>query len=656
MELSKKEFLSLTEDQVRDWYGQNKEVLETIEWVLDEDLNGFRKESGLNRLAFFRIRVKEFNSLWNKVQKYQMKEKLDETLNAKKIKGKIRIQDVVDDLIGARLVFYFEPDLQWALKYFFTWAYNVEQVEIYEFNTDSPSSIAQGLKDMASYFYKDTESKQKQSGYESVHLTIRYRPEMKVGELRKFESLSRKDHKERPRLSEEKIHLLKDFPIEMQVRTVLQHAWAQVEHRLNYNLQKRNQDRKILSNVDPLIQDDFRAYKHLLKAGEEQQNIIWQRHWDRSTEEHLSKESAESGDQFQFFENDIQSKLQDIHDALFDERKRKTQQNIFKEFLKLVNKLTKKYHLDFYSAEVPDLSEEWGRKRAIHLLLGFFAIVGDDSVQDMVNTIFKEKKILSNRTPDLIVNVTSLYEQIKTGDRHFRYIDVDRQDYRFCDPLVHYRAAGLHYVGGSPRRAIGLMEDALHDRETLCIELPEQARLSSSVTNGMHILRRCAEYYWTAYNQDDRTSRDDLEEAYQYIILAGESDDGPLDKERNKIEKRKILSHRVTFLFYKHVLDAPRQSVDDFRQELQNLKSSVHRLLNEEILLQKDAGVIGLQALALYLAYKDEATLGDNTDVTIKTLLDEARIRVSQDSRASFHRRVVDEISAAIYGLLSHEG
>jgi len=97
----------------------------------------------------------------------------------------------INDLAGVRIIAYFPSDVD-----------NIVPLIEKEFNIDSKHSMDKRLSSDPSIF-----------GYASVHFVVEFRPEMiKLPEYAPFDKMK----------------------CEIQVRTILQHAWAEIEHDIVY--------------------------------------------------------------------------------------------------------------------------------------------------------------------------------------------------------------------------------------------------------------------------------------------------------------------------------------------------------------------------------------------------------------------------------------
>ena len=60
-----------------DWYRSHKRILNTIAATLEQDLAGFKNQSGSNRLVFYSVRVKEEGSYIDKITSLREKSRVE---------------------------------------------------------------------------------------------------------------------------------------------------------------------------------------------------------------------------------------------------------------------------------------------------------------------------------------------------------------------------------------------------------------------------------------------------------------------------------------------------------------------------------------------------------------------------------------------------
>lgn len=180
-------------------------------------------------------RVKSFDSVYNKIF-FRSNEK---TNGANLYRDAIdephfhyhRIFEVIKDLAGVRVVLLFESDLRKIRNIFAKIAHDGEigstdlilkDEKFYEKSMDDPDQTV------------PPELKEKKWGYRSLHLTVK--PGLDRLKLAEFRNL-------------------RDVQCEVQFRTVLAHAWADVNHDLEYK--NREVYREIFPEKQDFLKDDF---------------------------------------------------------------------------------------------------------------------------------------------------------------------------------------------------------------------------------------------------------------------------------------------------------------------------------------------------------------------------------------------------------------
>jgi ppGpp synthetase/RelA/SpoT-type nucleotidyltranferase len=586
------DFKKLDSNSITKWYKENEKILIKINSLINVELNAFCEQTAKNRVVFFATRIKKLPSLIDKIELFN--EEKERSL-AKQVKDrkldpeKFEIQDIINDMVGARIVFYFEPDLPSSLIYFLTYpVFNVIDVKVYGFlsvKAKHPFDISSRLVEIAKLYNPKLDKSNKPSGYESLHVLIKYNENHLKQKIKMLKKL---------KINESDIKKMCDFPIEIQIRSLMQHGWAQIEHTYNYSEKKKVVKDKHKINIR---KDDFIVNKFLSIGVEQHQNQIWAQHWNRNEDEgKLSREATTYGDRFIFFNKQEKEQLEEYQESIVSSI-RHLHLDQLKKLKSLIRKFESKYHL--LGDEIPVEREKWGQRRAFVLLLGYIGLFNekkqnDKHINDLLS-LFSLK--MSN---DLKINLIALYEYVRKVDILNREDkEHDKKIIYFYDALVSYRAAGVHYITGNSRRALNLMEDALAERVEKLKEGKEDPVSRSTLINKMHIMRRIAEYYYRAYNQDNKTDKNDLLSACKYIIDAYNETDTPVE-DRLIIEKRKILSKIIIFNLFAYVLEVGTIDVSGFLDIINKFETDIIELLKPDALYCKENGSLGLEALAIY--------------------------------------------------------
>lgn len=624
MELSTASLISVTNDDFADWYDRNVHVAKAVAERLDHDLRGFARQSGAGRLAYYKVRIKEKQSFVDKITRLRDKpESLSEIQN-RFGDATFRPQDIIRDLVGARMVFFFEPDRELAYVYFHTYpTFRVDEVELYEMLPEASSLLDDSVLSLLQLIrsgHDDIRLIPKESGYESMHLALRYNPaflKIRHGyatsgtELEKFG----------------------EFPIELQIRTMLQDTWAQVEHTLSYADRKRP-----YSERNPAaLAEDFRTQKMIAKACERYQNTIWRRY--RRLQEarvQLTGASLELGDRLSVFHTEDAEKINRLNTRL-EQSDPDAYGEVLEDVLHHFHALSNTYGFDFFKLEIPDEAEKWARQRVLILLLGYLMTFGLQETRFRIHTLLSRE--LSAHPADPRMTAVAIFEHVRFLDKWFRSptapggVPVKRL---FHDALVHYRAAGAYFGEyGYYRRAIDVMDDALDDYRSHGRLAPDD----DLILNEAHLLRRLAEYRWAAFNLDGRTDEQDLIEAYELMGRAWASTDLPKELEASGRERRKILSGLLTIAFFRFIHGADGSYAGErLREETEALASAVAELLDSQKIAGKGHA---MQALAVWL-------WRGNRKPEALEILSVAKEIIEQKARHQFYKGVVREIGAAM--------
>lgn len=163
-----------TKDEVVQWYAQNRGLYKKLSTKINSILLELLDEANITVHAITN-RTKDIDSFKNKIED----PKYDDPINQ------------ITDLSGVRIIAYVEDDLKPICKL-------LEEV----FYIDPNNSLD-----------KSEELGTDKVGYRSIHYIARIKDErLKLSEYKKFDGLK----------------------FEIQVRTILQHAWAEIEHDKNY--------------------------------------------------------------------------------------------------------------------------------------------------------------------------------------------------------------------------------------------------------------------------------------------------------------------------------------------------------------------------------------------------------------------------------------
>lgn len=608
------ENLNLTKERLKDlpvhafnnWYDQAYEKLEIVANRLKDDLTGYANQTGANIWAFFSVRVKTKESFVDKIDALRRD---DDKLNTLFIDPKsiLQVQDIIKDLIGARLVLYFLNEVHLAINYFSIYpTFKIEEAEAYQaLSDDSPlaGKYRSNLYSRIREVVKNFNPRPKPSGYESIHLIVRYRePYATTRTLVTAPPDFREEYMNKWKQGLPIESELTIFPIEIQIRTILEHTWAQIEHRMNYNLKKLKPTESI---NDPLFMEDFRCHKMLLCSAEHHQRIMYERFWNlRRQTPYISKKGSIEINEFE---------LQNYFDRVEAEKISKININIdgkdavkaIRDLKTMIDDLEIKYNqkflaLTFEEDELP----KWARKRLILLSIAYVLLTGDEKIRERVHDILEDK--IKTSTQDTYLDEISLYEYIRNVDAFFRVHPSMKDDERklVTDPIVFYRCAGAYLKIGDLRRSIHLLKEVLDYHYLDSYPIGEKA---DKILTEMHFLRRIGEYYHFVYLRDGQVNHDDLVNACNFMTKAYTSEKGPKNPENYKLEFSKVLSNLIVLYFSRYCLQEYENKAG-FIEKITELESHINEYFDEETVISQKR-IHASEALAIYMLFKGKSEI-----------------------------------------------
>ncbi len=170
---SAQELLELSQEDWKKWYNNYIDFFQFIEDELAHALNGFKRQLGNDPLAILAIRKKEEQSFIDKIIKVST-----EAANAAIEKGTeyISIFDLFQDIVGARMVFYFSDDQITPMRYFSHYGlFVVDRIEVYDlFDDTHPQRNRELFDNIKQLFPAKAKFKAKESSYESIHMSVRF--------------------------------------------------------------------------------------------------------------------------------------------------------------------------------------------------------------------------------------------------------------------------------------------------------------------------------------------------------------------------------------------------------------------------------------------------------------------------------------------------
>jgi ppGpp synthetase/RelA/SpoT-type nucleotidyltranferase len=669
-------------------YDELRPAINFVETLLKFELAGFETQSGRDRLAFSTLRAKTAESFADKMAAMGRDERRLKSHFDNSPTRVLSIFDLVSDLIGGRLVFYFERDIQDAVLFWMSFPmYQPIEVTHWEqdvsgYDTAIPAA-ARWIRLLPGNLAREAKPP-KRSGYESLHFVL----SMNVGLLaaRCEVAQRRPDTLDNPMkqalvdawggVSVELRKMLGEFTLEIQCRTILEHTWAEVEHRARYSLAKGRRP------VAPGPGDDvrtFRNYKAILRAAQIFQNSIKYgfSRWDegdfalsgRST-------SLELGERAKYFSADEKALLDRfiavLTDALREDRRHDEAAwtEVFEAYVQTVRTMDFEKRLDLS----PDLElEEYCRRRLLIMLLGFILAYGPSgrdvpgkSVRSKAAELYFLHNLDDKSKPWVSPSVAAvrIYEHLKLLDAFHSKDDPERLCF---DPLVEARAASVYFRHfGSLRRSSALLEEAVSRVPQWKAVMKETALLLSP----KYLKHRLAENYWAAYNLEGR-SADDLQRAIDESreVLEQRAPEGHKKKTR-EIDQRSV-AHVWTLTLHKAIgsLAYSADSSAELRwhalqrtwKETRDLGKHLKLLENPQTFADSS---LRLQGYAISLAARASQEAKDGCDQSLilaRKAVRQARRNIktkNEDRRGGalpFHVEVARDMEEFIFSLSSED-
>lgn len=549
-------------------YEQVAPALEVALSVLRLDFKAFGEQSGKHILALLDSRRKTKDSFSTKACTIaRNQDRLDRLPSHRAL----TIFDLVTDMVGGRMVFYFERDIKEAVLFWMTFPMYfplevtqwVQDVSGYDSDLIAPKRWIDSLK-------SDEERRRpnvKRSGYESLHFIVGIDVDLLLArcEVARHRSEPRSEKDAGLLQLEDLIKryrgIIEKIRLEVQCRTLLEHTWAEVEHRARYSAIKSGQA-TAQSHDDQ--QKAFRSYKAALRAAQIFQNGLYSdlSRWDhedavlsgRSTSVELfDRASFWGGDQLALITK-LNRQLTETVDSVRrdsssnDRRERDLRaiaawDGMFQLFLQTRAELS----LENLHVSVRN-EEDYGKRRVLLLILGFIMSYGRGTADS--RKTWAEVYLKGNVPDDAIkciapaVTAARLYEHVKLLDGYF-----SRGDPRshFFDPLVEARAASVYFRHfGSLRRSSALLGDTIKRFK----DWDNPHKNHSLVLSEKYLRHRLVENAWAAYNLEGKDDAD-LESASDSALEALDSHyPANSQPEASEIDS-KLIAHILTIELYR---------------------------------------------------------------------------------------------------------
>lgn len=565
------EFYNLPISVFEEWYDAKLGTLNIILDQLKSDLKGFEYQNGTNRIALMQMRVKSKPSFIDKIYKLRDDNATLKMFQSDKSK-EYQVTDLVKDLIGARLVMFFDNDIDIPVNYFDVYPmYNIENVKVYQVIPQNSPLSNQRKKHLFKRLYSISENAkitEKSSAYESLHLIVKYNANYLA--IRKSAAPGQTVTKDK---SLDFNSLLADankisaFPIEIQIRTILQHTWAQIEHNMNYSETKR---KGVFAVLDALLLEDFKCHKSMLNAAEHHQTIMYERFWNNKRQPTtLKNEMLGIDERSKYYKTEDAEKLMDITSEIHS----KPSQDVVAKLIALTENFDIEYNENSFKLTYPEHIETWGRQRLVLLLFTYLLQSQESGVANTAKNAISKKFKFNYFTDDKEHLAISIYEHIRFIDTYFRWAanTTDEERKFVSDPLVFYRCAGAYIATHEYRRAIHLLQEVIENNYFINHATDNR---NGSILNKLHFMRRIGEYYFLSYIRENRSDRSELTKSYSVMAEALKCTEGPSNLEERKTELRRIVAQMIVTDFHRYMLsDNPNKNVflAIMKEELRNL-------------------------------------------------------------------------------------
>ncbi|MBN1602038.1 MAG: hypothetical protein JW915_10535 [Chitinispirillaceae bacterium] len=541
MECPEKIFEDLTKSILDD--------LENLTKILEAEITAYAHNSGKYRTVTTSVRRKETRTIVEKLLRFRCPDsegnytKLDDV--EARIGKQFKIRDLITDLVGGRIVVYYPQQLKYALRFLMNWpVFEIKQIKAYEnpqkiWLSEDLRGMLEGLK--KKHGHDVFVHKQKNNNdYESIHILVSIDPTFSV---RLNEYLGIKDVD---------LNELGKYTIEIQIRTLLQHAWAQTEHSLNYSVSKSQIAQSGDAEENTVLREDFAQLKENFRSAESMQALIWNRYVCSHYEITLDGESYDFGDRLSVFteaEEHVQI-LRIQEDLIKAVNSAEAMKEALSRFKTLTVKLAEKYNDGvILSSEKPTNIRAWARQRACLLILAYIGVKATKETKELINEFYAQhfKDLIATNVSD---NTARLYDSIGLFDSELKHLATDSdQKFLLIDPIVHYRQAYLEYSSGNPTYSLRLIEKTIDDQKSL---LKNRSEGRSRAINLRHLYRRRAQCYWSMYLMFADGSDDNLELADQgYQLAFLENSDIPETPKKQKTENAKLSGFYGALIFHR---------------------------------------------------------------------------------------------------------
>lgn len=469
-----------------------QDVLSFLETRIRLELIAIIRRFRLKGEVLFEVRKKTTASAYSKLQKKNIERQED--LGVKRTS----IVEIIQDLVGARIV-CFDDEVQ---KKIFEYILQVESMAIqkdglefysapfreYTLSKDIHEDLSESINRTKSSIISQEklQKKEKVSNYESLHFFIKFDSKIDgylLDDLTSIDNCESKgerirDIAERKYLQklikefdEEQKYLISKIPVEVQVRTITQHLWAQEEHKYVYKNHLLEEENPNHTRAISVLSSTFTGLKFAYYNVERLRSIIKN---VSSSDGKLSpvyrgKSKDLNSFRFSYFDDEDQKiidKFTEV-DGFFQTTNRLFfDENVGKETI--AEKLIFLFDLVKDNSTTTSLDfdpEGWAKRRIFYLFLAYIALFSTDkSLPPSVAKVLKKERdivdfvgetafetSISDAQRGTLKLASKLYERVATYDSVSRFLLKDSKDRKaklFWDPLVGIRLASSFFLQG----------------------------------------------------------------------------------------------------------------------------------------------------------------------------------------------------------------
>jgi len=452
---------------LEEYYENNKKVYEKELKTID-DLFVDARDSYKNPTPIYstKCRVKNIQSAYLKLKRKEAK--------AEKADNKEVTIDTIKDYAGMRVLCLFERDIldvyEFTLQLMKKKGYNLHEIEFYNIDTKYENKLLNKSKSIDEDYLKIIERKHKDSGYKSIHFLY----SLKLNN--------------------------KEFYIEIQLRTLFQDIWGELEHSIIYKH----------GYVNPYISNEFKLLANQLQIDDDRVSALKDMSLDEKIE--IEKSDALSGPtHFLSYEdcylpklftkdNSIKLIVDKFIKFLSDNNLEKLNKNIvdlaFSIYQQIIDKITTR------DREEDKMLESWCFLEK-HFFDFYYSCSDKDALK--LEDVFNKYKVLS-----------------KSKDDSDRY-------------AVHYRLGEIYFQKNDFYEAFKSFDESESLLET-CPKIRNQTEDMSwsqlnYLRNKYQIKQRLAILYWRLGRENLNVTLKKIHEAEEISLIIKNQDAFPLNKE-----------------------------------------------------------------------------------------------------------------------------